>query len=202
MPSALRIVREGSRKEPIGVEEFLGLLDYRSLDTVTARVQQMRETFQAKVPRDRGEYRAELVRFWNHHCLAFYGAAPKPDPSRAPNAYDDLALNDLERWYGNSLHDVERDAILNRNGGLIAILDKITEALVKQHIQAYIEGVFFDYMPTDPHLRLRLAEELLRYFPQLRGDDMQPAFFFSANIEQVLTKFAMDWNRARMLLRY
>ena len=75
---------------------------------------------------------------------------------------------------------------------MVAVLDSLTDALVKFHTQSYIHAVFFDVIrPSDYDARLRLAQELLnRYAPVLfPGEEIKPYWLLGANIEQFIQGF-------------
>jgi len=188
MASTLRLVRPGSGKEPISVPEFLDRLGSREFDRIEAKVRSMRETFHAPpTVADHREYHQQLFRFYAHYLNTFYRS------SFDANQVESLAWDHLRRLH-KDLHAVERDAILNRNGGFIGIINEITEEMVKQNLESYIDQVFFEYLPTDQYVRLRLAQELMdQYISVLfpNDPDLKPPFMFAANIEQVLKEFAL-----------
>jgi hypothetical protein len=188
MASTLRLVRPGSGKEPISVPEFLERLGSREFDRIEARVRSMRETFNAPdTVANHAEYHHQLFRFYAHYLNTFYRS------SFDANQVESLAWDHLRRLH-KDLPAVERDAILNRSGGFIGVINEITDALVKEQIEGYIDLVFFDYIPRDQEVRLRLAQELMdQYISVLFPNDpeLKHPFMFAANIEQVLKEFAL-----------
>ena len=188
MPATLRIVNPRSGKAPITVPELLDRLSSREFDKQEAKVRSMREAFHApQVVVDHQEYHRELLRFYAHYHNAFWGGNIQPSQI-GPIAWDHL------RRLHKDLSGAERDAILNRSGGFIAIIDQITEAINKQVLESYIDLVFFDFIPRDQQTRLDLATELLNnYISVLFPNEphLKFPFLFAGNIEEVLKEFAL-----------
>jgi len=55
----------------------------------------------------------------------------------------------LSRWYphGSPWYEVSRNAVTGNAGGFIRFVDDVTDGIVKQGIDEYIETQFFAYLP-------------------------------------------------------
>jgi hypothetical protein len=192
MGAALRLVNPKSGKTPISFEDFLERLSTREFDRVESKVRVMRETFQAPpTVRDHDEYHQQLLRFCAHYHNSFFGT------DLTALQIEPFAWNHLRQLH-KDLHGVERDAILNRNGGFIGIINQLTEELVKQQLDSYIDLVFFDYLPTDQFLNFRLAQEVHVYVQKwLKDPDLKDPAMYAGNITDVIKKLALLLHQLR-----
>jgi len=191
MATPLRLVHRDSTKKSITAQEFIDdLFSSPRLDREEAETPRMREAFQVRPDaNNHEEFTAELFRFYAHKTDWF--SQTKTDLMRLNRQ---VAIGELTRWYGRPLHEAERDAFYVRNGGgIIGVIDKMTETIAKEQMEAYFDSIFFDYLPVDQDVRIRLAEELLERFGSrlYSGPDMKKAEILAANIEHHLKTFAM-----------
>jgi hypothetical protein len=196
-----RQVEESGR---VSLEQIFDLLSLDELDALDARVKQMRESFPCPYQvRDYDEYKHWLEEYWILYMKWFYGADYKAvgitelDGLTRQHAF---ALIEQSLGGERQMKTAERDAIAGRNGGLIAIIDQITEGLGKLALKNYISFVFFELIPhNDYELRERLAKELInKYGPVLfPGERLQPSWHLAANLEAFIEGFVMHLHGLR-----
>jgi hypothetical protein len=194
MSSLLLVARPESEKPPITITQFLTLLDTDHLDAAELRVRQMREAFQCPATvADRAEFRNQLFAFSAHHDKWFYGIAS------TPHEYPELVWGHLRRLYQKDFYDAERQAMLGRDGGLIRVIDELTDGVVKERIDTYIDLVFLDYLPRDLDEKVVLARELLTHYGNVLfpNDKLKHPFLLAVNIEAFLKQFATHMHTMR-----
>lgn len=179
------VSRETGRLVP--VHDVVGQLSAPYVDVLEQRVRVMREDFRCP-PRvaSAEEFRGVLSRFYAHYERTLHGAGPD-----AVFVMEDVYVF-TKRFLHGDLGEWEKNAVRGRDGGMIGVIDAITDALVKQQTDAYLDRVLWEFIPTDHHARLQLAEALLaEYGPRLSpGDDRIPAFALANNLEGTLKGLA------------
>jgi hypothetical protein len=103
------------------------------------------------------------------------------------------------------MRTAERNAIAGREGGLIAVIDALTDGIIKLHTKTYVQAVFFEHIaPSDYQTRLRLAEQLLKkYGPFLfPGEELLPHYILGANLEAFINGFVTHLHALRREWRY
>lgn len=204
-PKRLYLVKQEIEEHGrVTLEQILDLLNLDELDALDARVKQMRESFTCPYQiRDYDEYKYWLQEYWMVYMKWFYGADYKAvgitelDGLTRQHAF---ALIEQSLGGERQMKTAERDAIAGRNGGLISIIDQITEGLGKIALKNYINFVFVELIPHgDYELRERLAKELLnKYGPTLfPGERLQPSWYFAANLEAFIEGFVMHLHGLR-----
>jgi hypothetical protein len=192
----------------IHLEVIEDSLDYRIFEELHNHVLQMREAYVlgasafAREPAALGE----LYRFQTHIINWF---SPKvinreKEVMRIVSA-PDSALMDLERWYQASLRDAVRNILLQREGGIMGALDKITEGFHKEKQEARFKLVFSQCIPVDQHAQLRLARELMQRYGQVFGKDSPDRKIpelIAANIEQEIRQFIRFMHAAKQHTTY
>jgi hypothetical protein len=188
----------------VTLQQIFDLLSLDELDALDARVKQMRESFPCpyKVS-DYDEYKHWLEEYWMLYMKWFCAADYKAVGIEELDALTrQRAYQFIEQTLGGDqqMYTAERDAIAGRNGGLIAIIDQITEALGKLVLKNYISYVFFDLVPRgDFELRDRLAKELIeKYGPVLfPGERLVPYYILGNNLEAFIEGFVMHLHGLR-----
>lgn len=195
--SNLSIVRERVQQgEIVTIATILDLLRPEEFDRIEAKVRMMRETFPCPhTVHDYDAFKQLLMLFWARYHKCMYSMTYHGEPGDLPGLIKEQAFKFVEQHLGGlqAWNAAERNAITGREGGMVSILDSLTDALVKSHTQSYIQSVFFDVLrPSDYDARLRLAQELLnKYAPVLfPGEEIKPYWLLGANIEQFIQGFA------------
>ncbi|MDX2154049.1 MAG: hypothetical protein SFV54_25135 [Bryobacteraceae bacterium] len=198
----LGLVRQRHQQgELISHREIIGLLGPRHLDAIDLFFRQLRESFACPVQvRDHDGFRTVIFGYWMHYLSAVFGIREHGGMASSP--YYNQAFAFVEKYLGgyHAALAAERNAIAGREGGMIGVLDAVTEALIKDHTQLYMRSVLFDLInPSDYDRRLRLAEELLaQYGPALfAGEALLPAWAIAANLEEFITAFVQQLHAIR-----
>jgi hypothetical protein len=194
MPSSLLLSRPGSEKPPITVAQLLALLDTDHLDAQELRVRRMRESFQCPATvQDHSEFRDWLFALYAHHSKCFYGGPG------APHEYPELVWGHLRRLYQKDFNVAERNAILGRDGGLIRVIDDLTDGMVKEQIDTYIDLIFFDYLSRDLDDKVVLAQELLTHYGNILfpNEKLKHRLLLAVDIETFLKQFATHMHAMR-----
>lgn len=194
--SNLSIVRERVQQgELVTIATILELLRPEEFDRIEAKIRMMRETFPCPhTVKDYEEFKYLIMLFWAHYHKAMYNMTYGGDARDLPGLIKEQAFRFVEQHLGGvqGWSAAERNAIKGREGGMVSVLDSLTDAIVKSHTQSYIQAVFFDVLrPSDYDARLRLAQELLnKYAPVLfPGEELKPYWLLGANIEQFIQGF-------------
>ena len=177
---SLRIVKPRFEEEPLSLEELLAHFGPEHFNKIEATVKIMREEYQCPYTvKNYDEFKSETFNYFAHYQKTFFNAdwntAGTDHEFKKNFAYDFVAKN-LSSYQGG-IHRAESNAIKGRDGGLVAIIDALTEAIAKSHVESYIRSVFFDLVPaSDYPLRMRLAEELLKKYGQhlFPGEQLLP----------------------------
>lgn len=159
----VRLVRHGSGKEPITLDEFFALFALEHVERIEAKVRLMRETFHPQQITSDVEFCAETVRFYVHdHSTYFPGGMTEEQVSF------DWAWQYLGRVYPHGLqwYQIAGIAMEKHGGGFVQFLNDLTNGLIKQRVSDYVDQQFLDYLPwgtcdEDRALRGPLSEELV-----------------------------------------
>ena len=180
--ATLQLIKPNPLALPVHIDDLLPCLNPDILDQVAGQVRMTREAFSCPyTARDHADFHDVLFRFWVHYQRTFFhfDFSTVPDVSLAKSAAHEFLERHLGGYTGG-LATAEANAIAGREGGLIAIVDALTEGICKLHTKMYVTSVFTDLVPpNDWDLRFRLAEELLKKFgPFLEGERVLPAALF------------------------
>jgi hypothetical protein len=192
----LSLVKQHAKEHGITLPQLLDLLRPEVFDAIDAKVRVMRESFMCPyVVKDYDEFKEQIFAFWAHSHKCFFNADYAKTGLPMPGLIRNQAYQFVEQHLGGyqELLRAERNSIAGREGGMIAVIDTMTEALVKQQTELYIRSVFFELIePGDYETRLRLAEELLKtYGPFLfPGERLLPHYIIGANLETFIQGFA------------
>ncbi len=117
----------------------------------------------------------------------------------------ETAFAELRGWYGADLDIAERHARFHREGGgFIGVIDKMTETILRERVDAYMELVFLQYIPRDQHARIRLAEEIIAEYRRFLPDDpdLQEPGFLAVNLRPKLKELAVLRSQLRKAFRW
>jgi len=191
----LHLVKEQAERGRVTLDQLLGLLGPAEFDAIDAKARQMRESYNCPfMVRSHAEFKERLFDFWAHYLKAFFNR----DFKNTNLALDEFTKNNayqfIEQHLGGykEILSAERNAITGRDGGMIDVLDKITESITKIQTEIYIRSVFFELIePGDYDTRLRLAEELLKkYGPVLfPGEQLLPHYILGHDLEAFIQGF-------------
>jgi hypothetical protein len=172
----------------VTLDQLLGLLGPDDFDAIDAKIKRMRESYQCPYTvRDYQEFKATLFDFWAHYHKAWLNVDWKSIGGMC-DLTKQQAYQFIEQHLGGyrEILAAERNAIAGREGGMIAVIDKITEALTKFQIESYIRSVFFELIrASDYETRMRLAEELLKKYGPLLfpGEKLVPFYVLGYDLE-------------------
>jgi hypothetical protein len=187
----------------VTLDQILSALSPEELDALDAKVKMMREAFPCPYKVNNYEdFKACLDEYWMHYMKWFCYVDYKAIGMTIDGITKQHAYQFIEQTLGGyqELLTAERNAIAGREGGMIGVIDQITDALGKQITTNYIRSVFFDLIePGDYDTRLRLAEELLKkYGPYLfPGERLLPHYIIGANLETFIQGFATQLHGIR-----
>jgi len=192
------------REDPT-LQQLLGLLSSDKFDKIEQQARLMRETFQCPpFARDYDEFKNVIHKFFAHYQKAFFNVdILKSKYEWADEFWKSHAVDFAQRLLGN-MRAAEMKALTGREGGLIGVINQLTEGILRLHAENYVKNVFYDHIPaSDFDLRLRLTRELLkthgqRLFP---GEQMLPDFLLMADIESVIKAFVAQLEPIRRSLR-
>ncbi len=200
MSSALRLVHRKTGMS-ISVQDFIDRLSSQDFDRVEGAVRSMRETFQAPSRiADHQDYEHHLFRFYAHYFNTFFQQNGGGMDVRGAKTMGWEHLRRLKK----DVFDVERDAILNRYGGFIGIINELTEAMVKERVSSYIDMMFFDYLPRGPQARLDLATELIEKLKPFFANEPHLAhpWMFAEQLENNITDLMIKFHQIKRTGRY
>jgi hypothetical protein len=206
--SGLRLVRPDPEREPLRLEALLELLGPDKLNAIDAKAKIMRESFTCPYTvRNYDEFKTTLYEFYAHYQNAFYNIdfkqATHDDDYWKQYAYD-FAQKHLGSYKGD-MRTAERNAIAGRDGGMIAVIDTVTESIIKLHTQIYVHSVFFDLIaPSDYNTRYRLADELLKKYGRFLfpDEELMPYYLLGNNLEEFIQGFVTHIHALRREWRY
>lgn len=203
--ATLHLIRPQLAQEPLTVDELLALLGPDKLNAIDAKAKLMREHYPCPytVP-NYDAFKETLVGFYTHYHTAFYG-----DPGQATKTpgWKELAYDFAQQHLGghNGIRTAERNAITGREGGMISVIDTLTEAITKVHTENYVRAVFFDTIaPSDYDTRLRLANEILNRYGRFLfpGEELLPHYVLGMNLEAFINGFVTHLHALRRDWRY
>jgi len=207
--AALRLVRD-QQGQRVTIDDILECLQPEAFDAIEAKLRRVREAFNC--PLTVANYEAFKDVIFEYHILyfkTFYNADLKQLADQDFARYDayNFALRNmtkynpgLQRRHARDLHEQERNAITGRNGGMISVIDDLTDALVQLHSQSHIELVFFDLIaPSDYETRFRLAQELVeKYGPVLFPDKKIVHYaIIGCNLQEFVASFVTHLRELR-----
>lgn len=205
----LRLVKP-TQQERLTVEDLLRLLSPEHFDAIEHRVRTMRESYACPFTvRDYHVFKQTLFGFFTHYQQAFFGAdhaVIKEESAR--RAWTDHAYTFCERHLGGyhgGMRAAERNAITGREGGMIGVIDALTDGIGKLHLETYIHGVFFDQLGySDVELRFRLAKELLDKYGSFLfpGEELQHYAILGSNLEAFVHGFVTHLHALRREWRH
>ena len=185
----------------VSLEQLLTLLHPDELDTIDARGKLMRESYRCPFTvLNYDEFRARLMEFWAHYLTAFVGVDLRDHAELGMIKRQAFAFIEQHLGGYKQLLTAERNAITGRDGGFIAIIDTITDAIIKHQTELYVRNVFFELLdPGDYDNRLRLAQELLKkYGPVLfPGEELLPHWILANNVEEFIHAFVNQLHTLR-----
>jgi hypothetical protein len=224
----LSVVRPKEGAAPITLTQILTLLHPDNPDGIAGierDVKELRETFDCPyVVPDYEHFKEVLFRFFRHFHITYYGAAITPPSPRDLVSTDLMVKSEAleraslyqhwkrqshqfcERYLGHQeIHNAERSAITGRDGGVIAIIDKITDAILKEHIEIYVHSVFYEFIPSsDFDLRYRLAAELMSKYGQylFPDEELLHPMVAATNLEAFVSNFSKMLHGLRRIVRW
>lgn len=166
--------------DTLTLPEFLDLFRPEMLDAIELGARGMREEFRvtSEVP-DHQAFHDELFRFHAHVERWRWGIVRDPATLRE-SWYQNTAWEQLRRWYRGRLRDAEDNAVLQRDRGMIGVIDDLVTGVLQQEINSYIDGKFADYLPEHPVEWQRcqqLAIAILEHHRDaLLGQEYDPGF--------------------------
>ena len=208
----LQIVKPRISQGPLSINELLGLLHPDHYDAIDRDVRQMRQSYYCPaVVRDYEEFKDVLHSYYKHYQKAVFDidedAATHDEHHRKimrEYAYREIAERLLGAYQGD-LRTAERNAIMGRDGGMIRVIDAMTEGITKFLTENYIRAVFMDAIsPSDYNTRFRLAEELIKRFgPVLFPHEelLHPAIL-GHDLEKLMNGFVQHLHSLRRAWRY
>jgi hypothetical protein len=208
--STLRIPIPDPANESVSLRQLLDLLSPDKLGTIHQMVRTMREAFQCPyIARDYNDFLRVIYDYFTHYQLTFFNADIKRGTvhHQTSDYWKDLSMEFMQKHLGSyqgDLRTAERNAVTGRDGGMIAIIDAMTDSLTKLHTKLYVERVFREYIPqSDLDTRMRLAQELLKQYGDFlfKGEELLPYFFLGMNIEEVIQAFVNHLHNIRRNLR-
>jgi hypothetical protein len=172
----------------VHIDDLIPCLNPDIFDQVAGQVRMTRETFPCPyVVRDHDEFHDVLFHYWMHYQRTFFHLdhANVPDVSLARGAAYEFVQQHL-KGYSGGLRTAEANAIAGREGGMILVVDSLTEGICTLHTKMYVDAVFNELVPpNDWGLRFRLAAELLhKYGACFEGVPLQPVEVYGANLEE------------------
>jgi len=193
--------------ERLSVEALLSLLGPDKLNAIDTKAKIMREAYACPhTVSDFEAFKTTIFEFYAHYQKAFFNADYKNVTDR--EAARQFAYRFAEQQLGSyqgGMRAAERNAITGRDGGMIGIIDALTDSIIKLHTETYIRSVFFDRIaPSDYDTRLRLADELLKKYGQylFPGEELLPHYFLGMNLETFIQAFATHLHSIRRDWRY
>jgi hypothetical protein len=191
----LNLVKQQTKRGHVTITQILALLGPEEFDAIDAKARQMRESYHCPFTvRDHQHFKDTLADFWRHHLKTFFNWDYQQSGIPMGEFTKNHAYQFIEQHLGGykEILTAERNAITGRDGGMIDVLDKITEAITKLQTELYIRSVFFELIePSDYDTRLRLAEELLKkYGPVLfPGEALLPIWIIGTDLEAFIQGF-------------
>lgn len=206
----LHLITPEPDEQPISIEGLLSLMGPDKLDPIEQKVRVLRESFACPlIVRDHDEFLRVIYDYYAQYFIAFYTADPRKSVREIQKDFwKDLALQFFRQHVSaktGDLRTAERNAQLGRDGGMIAVIDAITEGILQTHLKIYIERVFYERIPrSDYDTKLRLAQELLRKYGSLLfpGEELAPDYFLAMDIETVIQAFVQHIHAIRREWRY
>jgi len=223
----LSIIRPKEGAAPITLDQILLLLhpdNPTGIGGIEQDLKDLREKFHCPyVVRDYEHFKEILFAFFKHYQITYYDAEITPPAQRDLRSTEievrSAALEQAsvyehwkqegysfcERYIGErEMSGAARNAIAGREGGMIAIIDNITDAILKESIERYMHSVFFEYVPSiDIQLQIRLAEELMnRCRGLLPGEELLHIMFPASNLEAFITSYAKLSHPLRRVVRW
>lgn len=198
------------KKERLTVEDLLALLGPDKFDAIEQQVKTMRESYPCPFTvRNYDAFKDTLCDFYAHYQTVFFSFALREvkEPSEQ-RAWKNFAYTFIERHLGGykgGIATAERNAITGREGGMISVIDSLTEGISKLHTETYIQGVFFDHIGrSDYETRFRLAEELLKKYGSFLfpGEELLHHAILGMNLEAFFHGFTTHLHALRREWRY
>jgi hypothetical protein len=200
--SQLHVVKPDWRPR-LTLDDVLVPLHPDRFDEIEAKVRVMRESFTAPVKvADSEGFKRVLLQFQSHHVLWLRGA-----PLQRADGNTDLQKSEAIDFaethmknYSGGLTSAERNAITGRAGGMIGVIDAITDGLVKFHVDAYIKAVFRKLLAlSDFETRCWIVEQVMRrYGGELFPDEeLKRPEQWAGQMEEFVTSFVMHIHALR-----
>ncbi len=185
----------------VTIPEFLDLSSPAILETIEGTRREPREDFiVTTTTRDTTAFHNELYRFYDHTQERLFAPTKQP-PTRYPNS--DWAFFLLRRWYGGSLLAAEASVLENRDGGMIRVIDKLTDGIIKEWVTMHINEMQDAYLPQYPRdgttCSVVVAELIERYQPFLEAavpvqDRHVATVLLAGQLPRIFTSLIM-WRR-------
>ena len=172
----------------VHIDDLIPYLNPDIFDAVAGQVRLSREWFPCPYTvLDHAAFHEVLFHFWMHYQRTFFELdyANVPDVALARSTAHEFLQQHLGGYPGG-IRTAEANAIAGREGGMIGVVDALTEGICKLHTKMYVDSVFKELVPpNDWDLRFRLAAEILnKYGPLLEGEHLLPAEVCGVKLEE------------------
>jgi hypothetical protein len=194
-------------KVKVDVQQIIAMLGVEKFAAIERKIREIRESVHLPyIVRDYKEFKRVVTEYHSEYLAKYFHADPRPYVKNDENRYKFWqceSIDWLTKLLGgyNAYCKAEKDSIKGLDGGLIAVIDKVTEKLIEEHKNIYLRTIITDYIePNDFEHRLKLAEEYLnRFGKHLYGNDhLKHIALIAANIESVIEGHIMALNQQRL----